>query len=203
MACLMNVASGLGATGRSTKHFTNAARRSSTTSTRRLSTRAARGRSHLVCKASAENINWSREVSTAAIRVGAGVLMVHNGLDKLVDPEGFASFVVEPFLGFLPHQEPLSYVTWTYLAAGAELAGAAGLTLGLLTRVSALSLFSTMGLAVYYHVAQSGLEGFPLAVVENHQYAFEPAALYCLIYFYFLCNGGGKLSVDNALKKDE
>jgi len=129
MACLMNVASGLGATGRSTKHFTNAARRSSTTSTRRLSARAARGRSHLVCKASAENINWGREVSTAAIRVGAGVLMVHNGLDKLVDPEGFASFVVEPFLGFLPHQEPLSYVTWTYLAAGAELAGAAGLTL--------------------------------------------------------------------------
>ena len=54
--------------------------------------------------------------------------MVHNGLDKLVDPEGFAKFVVEPYLGFLPHDEPLSFVTWTYLAAGAELVGAAGLT---------------------------------------------------------------------------
>ena len=92
--------------------------------------------------------------------------MVHNGLDKLVDPEGFAKFVVEPYLGFLPHDEPLSFVTWTYLAAGAELVGAAGLTLGFLTRLSAASLFSTMGLAVYFHIAQSGLEGFPLGVVQ-------------------------------------
>ena len=111
--------------------------------------------------------------------------------------------MVEPYLGFLPHDEPLSFVTWTYLAAGAELVGAAGLTLGLWTRLSALSLFSTMGLAVYFHVAQSGLEGFPLGVVEKHQYAYEPAALYCLIYFYFLCNGGGALSLDNALRKKD
>ena len=129
--------------------------------------------------------------------------MVHNGLDKLADPEGFAKFVVEPYLGFLPHDDPLSFVTWTYLAAGAELVGAAGLTLGFLTCLSALSLFSTMGLAVYFHVAQSGLEGFPLGVVEKHQYAYEPAALYCLIYFYFVVNGGGALSLDNALKKDD
>ena len=46
-----------------------------------------------------------REVSTALIRVVAGVIMIHNGLDKLQDPEGFAKFVVEPHLGFLP--EPL------------------------------------------------------------------------------------------------
>ena len=151
----------------------------------------------------AEDTNWGRELSSAVVRVGAGVLMVHNGLDKLADPEGFAKFVVEPYLGFLPHDDPLSFVTWTYLAAGAELVGAAGLTLGFLTRLSALSLFSTMGLAVYFHVAQSGLEGFPLGVVEKHQYAYEPAALYCLIYFYFVVNGGGALSLDNALKKDD
>ena len=48
---------------------------------------------------------------------------IRVGLDKLVDPEGFAKFVVEPYLGFLPHQEPLTFVTWTYLAAAAELAG--------------------------------------------------------------------------------
>ena len=53
---------------------------------------------------------------------------------------GFAKFVVEPYLGFLPHQDPLSFVTWTYLAAGAELAGAVGLTLGLLTRLSVRSI---------------------------------------------------------------
>lgn len=151
----------------------------------------------------AEDTNWGRELSSALVRVGAGVLMVHNGLDKLVDPEGFAKFVVEPYLGFLPHDDPISYVTWTYLAAGAELAGAAGLTLGLWTRLCSLSLFSTMGLAVYFHIAQTGLEGFPLGVVEKHQYAYEPAALYCLLYFYFLVNGGGVVSLDNALKKKD
>mmetsp|Transcript_12080 Transcript_12080/g.54598 ORF Transcript_12080/g.54598 Transcript_12080/m.54598 type:complete len:201 (-) Transcript_12080:128-730(-) len=161
-----------------------------------------RGRANAVV-VKAEDTNWGRELSSAVVRVGAGVLMVHNGLDKLVDPEGFAKFVVEPYLGFLPHDEPLSFVTWTYLAAAAELAGAAGLTLGFLTRLSAMSLFSTMGLAVYFHIAQSGLEGFPLGVVEKHQYAYEPAALYCLIYFYFVVNGGGALSLDNALKKDD
>ena len=42
----------------------------------------------------AEDTNWGRELSSAVVRVGAGVLMVHNGLDKLADPEGFAKFVV-------------------------------------------------------------------------------------------------------------
>ena len=92
----------------------------------------------------------------------------------------------------------LSVAAWRPTA---ELAGAAGLCVGLWTRLCALSLFSTMALAVYFHVAQSGLEGFPLGVVEKHQYAFEPAALYCLLYFYFLVNGGGAVSLDNALKK--
>jgi uncharacterized membrane protein YphA (DoxX/SURF4 family) len=175
-------------------------------STRRANVRRAdRVRSaRLACRASASSeasTNWGLELSSAVVRVGAGVFMVHNGLDKLADPEGFAKFVVEPYLGFLPHDDPLSFVTWTYLAAGAELAGAAGLCVGLWTRLCALSLFSTMALAVYFHVAQSGLEGFPLGVVEKHQYAFEPAALYCLLYFYFLVNGGGAVSLDNALKK--
>ena len=40
-------------------------------------------------------------------------VQIHNGLDKLQDPEGFAKFVVEPYLGFLPM--PL---LWTYAAAG-------------------------------------------------------------------------------------
>ena len=35
----------------------------------------------------AEDTDWGRELSSAVVRVGAGVLMVHNGLDKLVDPE--------------------------------------------------------------------------------------------------------------------
>ena len=102
--------------------------------------------------------------------------------------------MVEPFLGFLPMP-----ILWTYAAAAAEIAGAAGLTLGLFTRLSSLSLLGTMSLAVLFHINQTGLEGFPLAVVEKHQYAYETAALYCLLYFYFLVNGGGALSIDSLL----
>ena len=36
-------------------------------------------------------------------------------------------------------------------------------------------------------------------VVEKHQYAYEPAVLYCLLYFYFVVNGGGLLSIDALL----
>lgn len=94
---------------------------------------------------------------------------------------------------------------WTYAAAFAELAGAAGLVVGLLTRLSALSLFSTMGVAMYFHIQQTGLQGFPLAVVEKHAYEYETCALYTMIYFYFVVNGGGLLSLDSLLggvKKD-
>ena len=116
----------------------------------------------LACRASASSeapTDWGLELSSAVVRVGAGVFMVHNGLDKLADPEGFAKFVVEPYR-ILPHDDPLSFVTWTYLAAGAELAGAAGLRRPV-DQLCALSLFSTMALAVYFHVAQSGLEDSP------------------------------------------
>ena len=89
----------------------------------------------------------------------------------------------------------------TYLAAVVEVAGSAALAVGLQTRLASLGLLSTMGFAVYFHIADSGLEGFPLAVVENHAYAYEAASLYFFIYFFFLCNGGGKLSLDNVLKK--
>jgi len=66
-----------------------------------------------------------------------------------------------------------------------------------------LTLTTTMGLAVYFHIAQSGLEGFPLAVVEKHQYAYETAALYAAVCFYFFCAGGGAASVDALTKKSE
>ena len=53
-----------------------------------------------------------------------------------------------------------------------------------------------MGAAVYFHIQQSGLEGFPLAVVENHAYAYETAALYFAIFLYLLVAGPGRISID-------
>jgi len=58
-----------------------------------------------------------------------------------------------------------------------------------------LGLLSTMVFALYFHFIDTGLEGFPFAVVENHNYIFELSAIYAAISFYFLCAGPGRLSL--------
>jgi len=88
-------------------------------------------------------------------RVIAGLLMIHNGLDKLADVQGFADNVVI-FIG-LPYP-----VFFTYCAAYIEIVAAVLLSVGLLTRLSALSLFLTMLVAIYFHLKGDGLQIAPL-----------------------------------------
>ena len=60
-------------------------------------------------------------------------------------------------------------------------------------------LFFTMVAAVYFHLASSGLQGFPLGHVENYSYNFEEPALYALIFLLFASTGSGPLAVDAAI----
>ena len=76
-----------------------------------------------------------------------------------------------------------------------------GLALGIFARLSSLGLFSTMAFAVYFHLLDTGLEGFPLAVVEGHNYAFELSFIYGAISLYFLCAGPGRLSLFRKTNK--
>ena len=62
-------------------------------------------------------------------------------------------------------------------------------------------LFSTMAFAVYFHFLDTGLEGFPLAVVEGHNYAFELSFIYGAISLYFLCAGPGRLALFRKTNK--
>ena len=74
------------------------------------------------------------------------------------------------------------------------------LALGLFARPSAAALLGTMSFAVLFHLNDTGLEGFPLAVVEKHQYGFETSALYAGIFLYFLLAGPGRLSLGGGKK---
>ena len=65
--------------------------------------------------------------------------------------------------------------------------------------VPALSLLVTMVGACYFHLASTGLQGFPFGHVENYSYNFEEPALYALIFLLFFFNGAGPLSVDSAI----
>jgi len=121
---------------------------------------------------------WS-QATLATLRLVLGIMMIHNGLDKLADIENFARAYVE-YLG-LPFPIFLSYV-----AAYTELIGAPLVAIGLLTRFASLGLFGTMCVAMYHHISVAGLS-LPY---------LELSAIYAASFFYFLINGGGLFSFD-------
>ena len=117
-------------------------------------------------------------------RLAAGGLMIHNGLDKLNDVQGFADNVVT-YIG-LPYP-----IFFTYCAAYIEVVSAVLIMLGLLTRANAVALLVTMSVAIFFHIKGNGLKVTPL----------ETASLYAALYAFFLVNGPGQWSIDALIAK--
>ena len=135
------------------------------------------------------------EVVVTAMRVGTCALMIHHGLDKIVNVDGFSANVVQKFFGFLPGPAPF----WTLSAAATQVVGAGFLAIGLFSRPAAAAMTATMLTAVIFHLENTGPEGFPLAVVKQHSYNYELAAMYVLVLGYFSIAGAGPLSVDEQI----
>jgi len=129
-----------------------------------------------------QSSNIAFQISWTILRVVAGIVMVHNGLDKLANIESFAQAYVA-YLG-LPFP-----ITLSYMAAFTELIGAPLVALGLLTRPAAMGLFFTMLVAMYHHVKIAGLS-IPY---------LELSALYAATFLFFVINGGGQFSLDAVL----
>ena len=134
-------------------------------------------------------------VLATTLRVGTCALMVHHGIDKVQNVDGFSANVVAKFFGFLPG--PASF--WTLSAAATQIVGAALLGVGLCSRPVAASMAATMLVAVVFHLENTGPEGFPLAVVKAHSYNYELAAMYVIVLGYFAAAGAGPLSVDEQI----
>jgi putative oxidoreductase len=124
-------------------------------------------------------ISLPAQTAFAILRVVVGVMMVHNGLDKLGNIESFAQAYVE-VIG-LPFP-----IFFSYLAAFTELLGAPLLAIGFLTRPAALGLFGTMCVAMYHHVL---VAGFSIPYLEL-------SAIYASCFLFFVINGGGIFSTD-------
>ncbi|NJR39333.1 MAG: DoxX family protein [Leptolyngbyaceae cyanobacterium CSU_1_4] len=122
------------------------------------------------------------KIAWTILRVGMGVLIVHNGFAKLADVQGFATNVV----GVIGLPYP---VFLTYCAAYIEIVSALLLAIGFLTRLNAMALLLTMLIAIYFHLKAEGLHISPL----------EMASLYSLGYLFFLINGGGAWAIDALL----
>ena len=130
------------------------------------------------------------------VRLISSALMLHHGIEKLADIEGFTQYIIDNYFSFLPFNH--SY--WTYLAAYTQIVGSFLLAIGVFTRISAVGLSSTMLFALFFHFSDSGLQGAPLGIVENHNYEYEASLLYLLIYVMLLVIGTGKYSVINLLR---
>jgi putative oxidoreductase len=129
-----------------------------------------------------QSTNTAFQISWTILRVVAGVVMVHNGLDKLANIESFANAYVA-YLG-LPFP-----ITLSYMAAFTELIGAPLVALGLFTRPAAMGLFFTMLVAMYHHIK---VAGFSIPYLEL-------SALYAATFLFFVINGGGQFSLDAML----
>ncbi|MGC1305676.1 MAG: DoxX family protein [Phormidesmis sp.] len=123
--------------------------------------------------------NLASQTAWAIARVVIGLMMIHNGQDKLADIENFAQAYVA-YLG-LPFPIFLSYI-----AAYTELIGAPLLMIGLFTRPAAFGLFCTMCVAMYHHVKVAGLS-LPY---------LELSAVYAACFLFFTINGAGLFSTD-------
>jgi putative oxidoreductase len=121
---------------------------------------------------------WS-QTAWAILRAVVGVMMIHNGLDKLANIESFAEAYVA-YIG-LPFPIFLSYI-----AAYTELIGAPLVMIGFLTRPAALGLFATMCVAMYHHIL---VAGFSIPYLEL-------SAIYASCFLFFLINGAGLFSTD-------
>ena len=150
-----------------------------------------------------ESLKESIGVVLVPLRVAAGILMIHHGSEGGFFPanygtpgfEGFIDFIVKPYFGFLPGDPAF----WSAIHDYVEWFGGFFLALGFLTRPTALALFGTMLAAVYFHLASTGLQGFPFGHVENYSYNFEEPALYAFIFLLFASTGAGPLSFDEKL----
>ncbi|MGK7933083.1 MAG: DoxX family protein [Microcystaceae cyanobacterium] len=125
------------------------------------------------------NPNFASQTSWAILRLIVGIVMIHNGLDKLGNVESFA----QAYVAYIGLPFPIFF---TYVAAFTELIGAPLLALGLLTRPAAFGLFGTMCVAMYHHILVAGLS-IPY---------LELSVIYAACFLFFTVNGAGLFSTD-------
>jgi putative oxidoreductase len=124
-------------------------------------------------------------IMLSILRIVTGLLFLEHGTSKVLGFPAGPAHAAHP----MPH-----YMQLLASASGPiELIGGALITLGLLTRPVAFLLSGEM--AVAYFTAHFPRGFFPLV---NQG---EVAILYCFIFLYLVCAGGGSLSVDGALHR--
>ena len=119
-------------------------------------------------------------VALTALRVAVGVIMAVHGAGKLMDIQGTMQ-------GFSHMGIPYPQYA-VYLAIAGEFFGGIGLAVGLLTRLAALGILSSMAVAIGYVHFGHGL------LAKNGGWEFP--LLLGLIALFFVTHGAGPASLD-------
>lgn len=125
--------------------------------------------------------NSAFNVAFFILRVGAAILMIHHGYDKLVHFQQYSPGFIN-FMGFGPSVS-LSLVIF------AEFFCSIFLMLGLFSRLAAIPLIIDVVVAVK--------KGHKMDVLGDG----EHASLFVLIFFTILLLGPGKISIDGMINK--
>jgi putative oxidoreductase len=108
------------------------------------------------------------------LRIVAGLLFLEHGMSKL--------------LGWPQPLPTPAMFTLVWCAGSIELIGGALLTIGLLTRLAAFIMSGEMAFA--YFMAHAPKAHFPILN------GGDAPILFCFVFLYLACAGGGPLSVD-------
>jgi len=130
------------------------------------------------------------------MRIVTAVLIVHHGLDKLQNTDGFSNGVIAVYFPFLPG----SPYFWTYLSAGFEIAGSFCLLVGLVVRPAALLLAGTMVNAIAFHLMKFGLQKFPFNPENRGAYTYEPALTFLGVTACIVVVGPGRFVLSSYPK---
>ena len=125
-----------------------------------------------------------RNLGLLILRLSIGTMLIHHGYEKTADIENFADAFVRPIGIPFP-------ILASYIAAYSEIYGSWLLIGGLFTRVAALSIIGTIGVAIYHAIITSGF----------NIYLLELLVLYMGGTLCIFLLGGGDFSIDRLLKK--
>ena len=125
-----------------------------------------------------------RNLGLLILRLSIGTMLIHHGYEKTADIENFADAFVRP-IGI-----PFPIIA-SYVAAYCEIYGSWLLIGGLFTRIAALSIIGTIGVAIYHAIVTSGF----------NIYLLELLILYMGGALCILLIGGGDFSIDRLLRK--
>ena len=126
----------------------------------------------------------ARNVALLILRISIGTMLIHHGYEKTADIENFADAFVRPIGIPFP-------ILASYIAAYSEIYGSWLLIGGLFTRIAALSIIGTIGVAIYHAIVTSGF----------NIYLLELLVLYMGGALCILLVGGGDFSIDRLLRK--